>query len=357
MAHPPYRCLADGSLSTPTGGRRYDWRVTHCTRLVAALLVVLLVAPATNAARRGICDAIGTDDDARIGLLSAFPAELAPLIAAADVTETIVIDGRSYYVGTLAGVRVVMAMTGIGLVNAENTTATMLERFTPRAIVFSGVAGTPGNIGDVTVADTWRYTADEKQRAYRANAAFLALARAAAGDPVLEQCTEVEDEGTVCMPHTCSVTVGGEGRSDDPYAGNAFACTPGSGDIFGCEVPGAPAPALAPAATAVAPAAEEPLYPTVVDMETAAVARLAKKEKVPFVAYRGASDGGSDPLGLVGFNQFFAYYRLAANNSALATRAFLTRLAALDAEQPRICKLLHRKRWKQAAKRIAKLAD
>jgi len=327
--------------------------VAHRTRLVAAaLLVVLALAARADAKRRGVCDAVGrTDGAARIGVLGAFPAELAPLVASATITETVVIDGRSYYLGELAGVRVVMALTGIGLVNAERTTATLIERFAPRAIVFSGVAGTPGRIGDVAVADVWRFVAGD-ERAYPANAAFLALARAVTDDVVLGRCTEVEGHGTVCMEHQCEVTVGGVGESDDPYRGNALPCTPGGDDVFGCEVAGAP-PA---AAAAGAPAGQAPQYPTVIDQETAAVARVARQQKVPFVAYRGASDGANDPLGLPGFpTQFFAYYRLAAENSAAAATAFLARLASYDAEQPRLCRLLRQQRWKRAAKRITRI--
>jgi len=334
--------------------------VGHSTRLAVTLLALALVAPGTAAARRGLCAAVGTGEGkARVAVLSAFPAELAPLVAGADITETVVIEGRSYYLGSLAGVRVVLALTGIGLVNATNTTQTVIDTFRPRGIVFSGVAGTPGRIGDVAVADTWYYTEDEAA-AYPANAALLALARTAVDDVVLERCTEVPDEGTVCMEHTCGVTVGGEGRSGDPYNGEAFACLPDPAvypDVFGCDVPGAPAVA-APAAAPAGTMGPEPQYPWVVDMETTAVAELAIGHEIPFVAYRGASDGAGDPLGLPGFpQQFFAYYRLAADNSAAAATAFLARLAALDAEQPRICKLLRKRRWDKAAERIIGAAE
>jgi len=324
-------------------------------RLVAALLAVLVLASGADAKRLGVCDAIGRRDGvSRVGILGAFPAELAPLVAAATITDTVVLDGRSYYLGELAGVRVVMALTGIGLVNAEHVTTTMIREFAPRAIVFSGVAGTPGRIGDVAVAEIWRFVEGDA-REYLPNLAFLALARAVTDDVVLERCTEVAGHGTVCMEHQTEVTVGGIGESDDPYGGNALPCTPGGDDVFGCDVPGAPAPAEATTTRAAAPAGAEPQYPTVIDMETAAVARVATLAEVPFVAYRGASDGANDPLDLPGFpTQFFAYYRLAAENSAAAATAFLTRLAQYDADKPRICRLLQRKRWKQAAKRIAR---
>jgi adenosylhomocysteine nucleosidase len=74
---------------------------------------------------------------------------------------------------------------------------------------------------------------------------------------------------------------------------------------------------------------DEPL-PYVKDMETAAVARVAAEHGVPFIAFRAASDGTSDPLGLTKpFAQFFVYYRLAARNAAAATVGFLEELAQI----------------------------
>jgi len=47
---------------------------------------------------------------------------------------------------------------------------------------------------------------------------------------------------------------------------------------------------------------------------------------LPFVAFRASSDGPGDPLGLEGFLQFFAWYRLASRNAASATASFLAGL-------------------------------
>jgi nucleoside phosphorylase len=74
----------------------------------------------------------------------------------------------------------------------------------------------------------------------------------------------------------------------------------------------------------------DPAYASIVeDMETAAVAREAAARGLPFIGFRAVSDGVGDPLGLRGFPvQFFAYYRLAAQNAAAATIAVVERLAA-----------------------------
>lgn len=58
--------------------------------------------------------------------------------------------------GTLHGRPVVVAVTGVGKVNAAMATALLVERFSPRAVVFTGVAGALGpglEPGDVVVAE------------------------------------------------------------------------------------------------------------------------------------------------------------------------------------------------------------
>src|SRR5439155_22291106 len=60
------------------------------------------------------------------------------------------------------------------------------------------------------------------------------------------------------------------------------------------------------------------------DMETAAVAKVAHANGLPFIAFRALSDGKGDPLMLPGFPfQFFVYKQLAAGNGAKVTLAFL----------------------------------
>jgi Phosphorylase superfamily len=90
-----------------------------------------------------------------VTVMSAFPAELEPLLAEAHVIETIATGDRTCHVGELAGVRVVLVRAGIGLVNAATTTRAVLDRFQVSAIVFSGVAGSRLDIGDVAAPAEW----------------------------------------------------------------------------------------------------------------------------------------------------------------------------------------------------------
>src|SRR4051812_47255686 len=123
---------------------------------IAALVLVagVLAGASASKARAGQPDCTH-----RVLVLSAMPLELNPLVAAADLDRdaTVVLDGRTFYVGRLAGNDVVLAMTGIGLVNAEQTATLAFDHFRCpfAAAVFSGVAGSVHPIGDVAVPARW----------------------------------------------------------------------------------------------------------------------------------------------------------------------------------------------------------
>jgi len=283
-------------------------------------------------------------------ILSAFPAELGPLLAHARIRDVTDADGRRFYAGTLQRHEVVMALTGIGLVNADTTTRIAVQRFGCglRGIVFSGVSGGRTNIGDVTVPARW--TLDGGGTWLPVDPAMLASANAASssahlsnvtptGDPV---CVGVPPDAvkTVAVLSAPRVIVGGDGASSDPFGGRSLPCAPGGGDVFGCHpcadhrtspeeatrfVAGA-VPLVDPAfflGYFSAPPSTPPGFDAD-DMETAAVARVASQHGVPFIAFRALSDGGGDPLHLPGFPfQFFVYRQLAADNAAAVASAFL----------------------------------
>src|SRR5205823_5558541 len=77
--------------------------------------------------------ACGSGDDRgtpqMLAVLSAFPAEGAAVVEQATVTDTAEINGRTFRIGTLGGVPVIMGLTGIGLVNAATTTGALLDQF------------------------------------------------------------------------------------------------------------------------------------------------------------------------------------------------------------------------------------
>ncbi len=162
-----------------------------------------------------------------------------------------------------------------------------------------------------------------------------------APDPLCA-CTNATGVRTVRFSHTPTITVGGDGITTDPFGGRAFPCFPFGGDIFGCRLcraRPAPAPDFAGFAAGALPfvdpafitsylAAPEASSSTAMaaDNETAAVGEVATAHAIPFIGFRGVSDGQGDPLMLPGFPvQFFAYYPIAADNAAAVTMAFLER--------------------------------
>ena len=196
---------------------------------------------------------------------------------------------------------------------------------------------------------------------FHPNAALVALARraAAALPEPLERCTLVPPGSPtaklVCLLFDPVVVFGGMLVSFDPFGDTPVACTPGAGEVFGCELPLAGAP-VNPVTAGVALHRRTITTTDVEDMESAAVARVAKRKRVPFIAVRAGSDGGGDPGGDRGFPaQFFDYYRLAAHNAGDLTRAIVEELGRLaaNASERGTCRLLARRRWGRAAKRIA----
>lgn len=297
---------------------------------LAALLALLFACAGCSS--DGDCPATqgGAAQDVPVAVLAAMPSELAPLLDRAAIEDVQVIDGHVFHAGTLGGARVIVAMTGIGLVNATATSRLLLERFDVRGVVFSGVAGSPHRIADVTVPLEW---SQPDGPVLPADPDWLELARdVAARQPTLERCTPVPPDDPaaelVCLPFAPAIFVSGRGESSDSYGGKPIVCRPGAGDVFGCD------PDL-PAGVAAAAAGDDEVT---VDMETAVVAAEAAERALPFLAFRAVSDGAEDPLGLPGFpSQFFAYYRLAAENAAIAATEFLEALSAADAADAPRC--------------------
>lgn len=90
-----------------------------------------------------------------IAILSALREEQDGLLHAMTDTQKTRRASRTFWRGTLDGHDVVLALSRIGKVAAAATTATLLEHFGVRAILFTGVAGGVGEgvvVGDVVIA-------------------------------------------------------------------------------------------------------------------------------------------------------------------------------------------------------------
>jgi adenosylhomocysteine nucleosidase len=245
-------------------------------------------------------------------VLSALEAEARPVLAALEAREAVAVRGIPGVVGRLAGRRGVVFATGVGKVNAAATTALLIDRYEPSAVVFTGVAGAldPGlRPGDVVVGerlvqhDLVNHT-DEGAvpRSVRnpANDAFnplalepgprlLALARAAAGAPGL---------GLLAVDGAAPSVRFGAIATGDSFVGSA----------------------------AKKAELRERHGALAVEMEGAAVAQVCHQQGVPFLVVRGLSDrAGADARSEARRN-----LEAAAANAAAVALAVVRRLGPDD---------------------------
>lgn len=276
------------------------------------------------------------DESSRVLVLSAFDQEMKSLLKETQISARYTVNGRTVTVGRLAEVDVVLAESGVSMVNAAMTAQALLDRFPVRAIIFSGIAGGVNpelHIGDVVVPAQWgeyqeshfarqagdgwdtgfaskefaNYgmifpqpvevvsTAQPGDRAesrfwFPVDESLLDLARQAGQQVVLERCALLN---AGCLAQPPKVITGGHGVSGSAFVDNA-----------GYRL-----------------WAWQTFQADALDMETAAVAHVAYANGVPFIAFRSLSDlaGGGENQ-----NELPVFYSLAARNAARVTTTFLS---------------------------------
>jgi len=278
------------------------------------------------------------DDQPRTVVMTAFPPEWFALVGAVAAPVKHRINGLTLLTGTLEGKPVILVQSGVSMINAAMTTQLVLDRFTVRRIIFSGIAGgvDPAlDIGDVVVPERWNQYLEvaiaretpagwappergteplpnygmlfprdvmvgnateplARHRWFAADPALLALARSLASTARLARCTKTV-AGEQCLAHTPKVVVGGSGVSGTAFSDNANY----RDYLF------------------------RTFHALVLDMESAAVGQVAYANSVPFIAFRSLSDlAGGD----AGINQMHTFLTLASGNSASVVRAFVKAL-------------------------------
>jgi adenosylhomocysteine nucleosidase len=324
------------------------------------VIAALLPAAATAQATPPCVD----DCTPRIGIVSAFGAEADLLIAETRSRRTLTIAGQRFTTGVLRGNRVVIVLSGVSMVNAALTTQRLLDRFRIERLVMSGIAGgidPARHVGDVVVPESWTMPmevywnhdaslpapcgaagevaclglrlahpdghglpsyvlpggaasglfmrenqvtsalsgpAGEFVFDYAADPAMLDVARKLS--PELDRCgPKAHVAGSIdpklCVGSQPQLVVGGRGVSGTAFLANAAYRS----YLF------------------------EQLGARSVDMETAALAHVARANGVPFIAFRSLSD----LAGAEGFNAdvgaLFAS-GLAEGNASAVTLSFLT---------------------------------
>ncbi len=93
-------------------------------------------------------------------ILGAFDKEVKLLQDSLKNPQNVQFKGLNFMVGQLNGQQVVVAETGIGKANAAMTTALIIERFEPKQVIFTGIAGAIQadlEPGDIVIADRTAY--------------------------------------------------------------------------------------------------------------------------------------------------------------------------------------------------------
>jgi len=305
--------------------------------LLCTALAVGLVSGGAGCATVRSAGIGAVDPTPRVAVISAFDAELDRLRALTVITATRIINGRTHYLGRLAGQDVVLLLSGYSMVNAAMTTQSLLDRFMVRRIVFSGIAGgvNPGlAVGDVPVPARWgsyqeqvfaraaaggwdnggmagefesygmmfprassvaaprgRPDSLERRFWFPVDSTSLAIAHQVSQTVRLARCTQTGE----CLSREPRVVTGGSGVSGPSFVDNAE----------------------------YREWVWRTFHADALDMETAAVAQVAYQNKVPYIAFRSLSDlaGGG-----AGRNEVRIFGRLAADNSAALVLAYLTAL-------------------------------
>lgn len=91
-------------------------------------------------------------------ILYAFDAEGELLAGKISLPDSVKILGRMVYTGQLSGQDIVLAESGIGMTNAAMTTQKLIDRFDPRGVIFTGIAGAVDSsvlVGDIVACREW----------------------------------------------------------------------------------------------------------------------------------------------------------------------------------------------------------
>jgi nucleoside phosphorylase len=335
-------------------------------RIAIFLVAVTLLTGLPTAAMAAGSRPSGGCAQPRLLILSAYPAEMGGIMKATKLDSVEPIrssppQSKEFWTGTLESKRVIEALTGIGPVDATQTTNAAFTLFTCiSGVIFSGVAGAgsdhlgPGGsarhsrIGDVTVPDRW--STDGGKTWSTANQTMLETAASVAPSVKLQNTTPVGDRACACVdpgtvpgltfPYQPTIVLHGDASTTDPFNGHAAPCLQHGGDLAGCE-PCPVALGTSPDPQRLAYGAQGILDPSFFtgffsqavaskhefiesDDETGAVAAVANAHGVPLVGFRAISDGSPDPLMLPGYpSQFVVYDQLAADNETAMALAFV----------------------------------
>ncbi|MEN9203952.1 MAG: 5'-methylthioadenosine/adenosylhomocysteine nucleosidase [Thermostichus sp. DG02_3_bins_51] len=239
-------------------------------------------------------------EPAAIGILGALPEEVAMLTEAMENRSTQTYLGRQFHQGSLHGQPVVVVQGGVGKVRAATTAALLVAHFPLRGILFTGVAGALAEhlqMGDVVLA----HAAIEhdfgtgRAEGFVLGIDFIPELRhpLAEADSALYDLIWAQREKLLLRPF--------QGR--DPVVHTGLVAT---GDVFVAH-------------GGLRRQIQERTGALVVEMEGAAVVRVAQEAGLPCLLVRSVSDAGDE-------TDFLSFFQTAALNSAAVVHRVLQSL-------------------------------
>ncbi|KAJ4830765.1 hypothetical protein Tsubulata_020801 [Turnera subulata] len=228
-----------------------------------------------------------------LGLVIPNLFEMNPLLQSPSYKPsdlTIDFSGRRFRFGTIGEKKVILVMTGLGMINSAITTQLLLTNFNIEGVVHYGIAGNANpslHIGDVVIPQSWAHLALWNWQRYGQGPKNV-LPLEANGDYTREF-------GFIKVANY-SVNVEGCSSHDNLlnnicFIYNKFNVSP-------------------------------------VEMESAAVALISSQQKVPFIVIRALSDlaGGGDAYS----NEADTFISLAATNSIAVVLEFIHLLSSQE---------------------------
>ena len=241
-------------------------------------------------------------------ILGAYGDEITLLLGKVENKKESIVGGLSFTEGKLDGRPVVVALTGIGKVNAAITTTLVIEHFHPTEILFSGIAGgvdpalSPGDLvigkkiayhdygtlGDSLLREPTRnpVTHQNNPQSFASNDTLVEIAERVSRGLTLEK----PIEGKPAPRVVSGIIV--------------------TGDVF-------------VSSQKATQRLWQQLNAEATDMESAAVAQTCWQRGIPFIVIRSLSDAADSEAE----KDIARFYRVAAHNAALLVIAITGELA------------------------------
>lgn len=281
-------------------------KTLHFSRFILCLIVILLALCACNPDYRS---------DRPFLVLYAFDAEGARISESLTTVRTDYHLGRKVNVGDFSGHEIVLAESGMGMTNAAMTAQRMIDKYRPRAVLFTGIAGAVDSsvqIGDIVVPEVWidhdygyvgfdGFLPGKVQIAEPSSDTLVRVKSFPVDSSLLEVARELDVDDldmAKIAGRNPRLLIGGTGVS-----GSKFIDSREKREWLSTE-----------------------FSALVTDMESAAVAQVCRVNGIPFLAFRSASDLAGGSGSETADKELEQFFRHAADNSSKVLLEFLGEL-------------------------------